>query len=326
MKACVFEGKKTISYYEDWPDPVPGPNQVLIKVHYCAICGSDVSNYKHVIYQVPLIMGHEASGEIVAVGEGVKDFKIGDRVVPINVDLDTNKGEGIGIFMDGAFAELCAVYQKDVFTVPESIAMIDAVLIESFANAVRGINLSRIAAGERIMIIGGGSIGLSFLAMLLVEKRPEYVIVVEPHEFLRSRALEIGASESFKPNYTKIKRFFKKNGAPTFVFDCAGNEKSIMMGIQLIEKGGTILLEGFSKGNISIPMFLLNNREVGIKGSLGHNRGDVLDAIRFFTTGNVNPDHFITDMISLPELDDHFKKYMEPGKRRFIKTVVDFTK
>ena len=72
MKAAVFEDVEKIVYYEDYPKPAPGPDDVIIKVKYCAICGSDVSNFKHKMYQVPLVMGHEFSGEIDNIGENIE--------------------------------------------------------------------------------------------------------------------------------------------------------------------------------------------------------------------------------------------------------------
>ena len=111
MKAAVFKDVKKIEYIEDYPKPDIGPNDVLVKVHYCGICGSDIVNFKERLYQVPIIMGHELIGEIVELGKSVTDFKIGDKVLGINVKLDITSKQllGLGIFIDGGFAEFVKI-------------------------------------------------------------------------------------------------------------------------------------------------------------------------------------------------------------------------
>ncbi|MBD3254925.1 MAG: zinc-binding dehydrogenase [Candidatus Lokiarchaeota archaeon] len=273
---------------------------------------------------MPLIMGHEFSGEIVQVGEDIKDFEVGDKVVGVNVLLDLNEGEldGLGIFRNGGFAEFVEVPEKYLFKIPESISTKEAALIESFANAARGTRLSKIDTSEKIAIIGGGNIGLCFMNYLMRKKDPDYIIVIEPHKFLREKAKEMGATDSFPPSKVKLRKFFKKHGDPTFIFDCAGNEKSLTMAINLITRGGTVLLEGVHRGSISFPMFLINSKEVCLKGCLGHDRDDILNAIDFFEKSDFDADQLISDVIPLKDIEKAFNRCLEPGERNFIKILV----
>ncbi|GAH02696.1 unnamed protein product, partial [marine sediment metagenome] len=199
----------------------------------------------------------------------------------------------------------------------------DSVLIETFANAVRGMKLSNIGNNEKIIIIGAGSIGLSFLNTLIAEKNPEYIIVIEPHEFLRERAKEIGATEVFPPKIVKVKKFMKSHGNSTFIFDCAGTEATIKMSMDLVQKGGTILLEGIHKGSIDFPIFTINSKEICFKGCLGHDREDILEAIKLFEEKNVNPKHFITNVVPLNKIQTAFERFLEPEERNFIKILVE---
>ena len=117
----------------DYPKPLITNDDVLVKVHYSGICGSDITNFKYKMYQVPLIMGHEFSGEVVEIGENIKDIKLGDMVCGINVSIDISEGgtlDGLGIFKDGGFAEYVKVPQKYLFKIPESISTKEAALIE----------------------------------------------------------------------------------------------------------------------------------------------------------------------------------------------------
>ncbi|MFX0057685.1 MAG: zinc-binding dehydrogenase [Candidatus Hodarchaeota archaeon] len=302
-----------------------GPDDVLVKTEYCGICGTDITNFKLKMYQVPLIMGHEFTGEVVQIGQHVTGVKVGDKVCGINVSLDIGQGElsGMGIFEDGGFAEYVKVPIKYLFHIPQGISTKEAVMIESFANAARGTRLSKIGNNQNIVIIGAGNIGLCFLTYLISERNPNYIVVIEPHSFLRDIAKEFGASESFPPIMAKIKKFLKKNGTPDYIFDCAGNEKTLKMALDLIKKGGTILLEGVYKGSVSIPMFIINSKEVCIKGVLGHDREDILNSINFFTQKKVDANKFITEKVQLKEIQNAFEKFLKDGERKFVKIVVE---
>ena len=124
MRAAVFEDIKKIVYKEDYPRPIAETNDVLVKVDYCGICGSDITNFKLKMYQVPLIMGHEFTGEVVELGSEINDVEVGDKVCGINVALDIDQGQldGMGIFKDGGFAEFVKVPRKYLFKIPESVS------------------------------------------------------------------------------------------------------------------------------------------------------------------------------------------------------------
>jgi len=309
----------------DYPNPIIGENDVLVKVHYCGICGSDITSFKYKIYQVPLIMGHEFSGEVSKIGQNITDIKVGDKVCGINVALDISGGgnlDSLGIFKDGGFAEYVKVPRKYLFKIPEGISTKEAALIESFANATRAEKLSKIGENQNIIIIGAGNIGLCFLNYFLNEKKPNYIAVIELQEFLREKAKEMGAIDAFPPNKVKLKKFIKKNGSPTFIFDCAGNEQTLRLAIDIIQKGGSVVLVGFSKGNISLPMFLLNSKEVCLQGVLGHDREDILRSIDFFKKKKVDVNKLISEVVPLDNIQATFERFIEPGERKFIKILV----
>ena len=296
-----------------------------MKVHYCGICGSDLSNFKYKMYQVPLVMGHEFSGEIVEVGDEIKNFKVGDKVCGINVAIDVSAGgklDGLGIFRDGGFAEYTAVPEKYLFKIPDNATLKEAAMIESFANATRGEKLSNIGENEKIMIIGGGNIGLCFMTYLLAEKNPDYMVVIDPLEFAREKAKELGATDAYPPSKVKIKKFLKKHGNPSFIFDCAGNENSINMAIDLIQKGGFILLVGVFKGSVSFPMFLLNSKEACVRGVLGHDREDILKSVEFIGKKKIDVTKLISETIPLDDIQKSFERFLNPEERKFIKIMV----
>ncbi|TKJ23236.1 MAG: hypothetical protein CEE43_03645 [Promethearchaeota archaeon Loki_b32] len=297
----------------------------MVKVHYCGICGSDITNFRLKMYNFPLIMGHEITGIVKEIGENISNVNVGDRVICVNVSLDVSQGElkGMGMFQDGGFAEYVIVPKISLFPIPENVPIKDAVMVETFALMMRAFKLSKIEKGENILIIGGGNVGLAALKALLIEKDPNYVVVVEPNEFLRKKAIELGATDAVGTSRAKVKRVIKKLGAPTFIFDCVGNEETISNAVNFIKKGGTLLLEGIHKGSITFPLFMLNSKEVTLKGCLGHDRDDILAAIDLFAKGMVDADEFISEVINLEDMQKTFERFLDPTGRNFVKILVE---
>jgi threonine dehydrogenase-like Zn-dependent dehydrogenase len=161
--------------------------------------------------------------------------------------------------------------------------------------------------------------------VLLSEWAPEYTIVIEPHEFLRDKAKKLGATEAFPPVKSKLKRFFKKHGEPTFIFECAGNENALNLSFDIIERGGTIVLESVYKGHISIPAFTLNVKEVALKGTLSHDRDDIVNAIDLLAKKKVDVNELISEIVPLKDIQKVFEKFLDPGERTFIKILIDAT-
>ena len=324
MKAAVIEDIQKIIYKEDYPKPTPGSDDAIVKVHYCGICGSDITNFKYKMYNFPLIMGHEITGVVEEVGNDITHIKVGDKVICVNVSLDVSQGElkGMGMFQNGGFAEYVKVPKISLFPIPQKVSIKDAVMIETFALTMRAFKLSKIKNDENILIIGGGNVGLSFLKALLIEKNPNYVVVVEPNEFLQKRALDIGATEAVGTSRAKVKKIIKQLGAPSFIFDCVGNEQTISNAINFIKKEGTILLEGIHKGSITFPLFMLNSKEVTLQGCLGHDREDILAAIELFAQGKVNAAQYITEIIPIEQIQKTFERFLKPQGREFIKILV----
>lgn len=270
-------------------------------------------------------MGHEITGTVEEIGENISNVNVGDRVICVNVSLDVSQGQlkGMGMFQNGGFAEYVIVPKIFLFPIPENVSIRDAVMVETFALMMRAFKLSRIEKNENIIIIGGGNVGLSALKALLSEKEPNYVVVVEPNEFLREKAIEMGATDAVGTSRVKVKKVTKKLGAPSFIFDCVGNEETISNAIYFIKKGGTILLEGIHKGSITFPLFMLNSKEVNLKGCLGHDRDDILEAIDLFAKDKVDANEFISEVIHLEDMQKTFERYLDSKERNFVKIIVE---
>jgi len=108
-----------------------------------------------------------------------------------------------------------------------------------------------------------------------------------------------------------------------FIFDCVGIEQTISDSLYIIKKGGTILLEGMYKGRISITVFMINNKEVTLKGCLGHDREDILAAIDIYAKNEVDANDFISEVIHLIDMQKTVERYLEPKNRNFVKIIVE---
>ncbi|MFX0101720.1 MAG: zinc-binding dehydrogenase, partial [Candidatus Hodarchaeota archaeon] len=138
----------------------------------------------------------------------------------------------------------------------------------------------------------------------------------------REKAKEMGATDAIKPVMVKINRFYKKHGMPKFIFECAGSEKALRSTFDLIDRGGTICVESIYKGNISLPFFMLNSREISLIGTMSHEREDIEDAIALMESKKVNPRALISKIIPLEEIQGAFEAFIAPEAREFIKIVV----
>jgi len=270
-------------------------------------------------------MGHELSGEIVDLGENITDFEIGNKVVGVNVKLKltTKQLLGLGVFIDGGFAEYVKIPRQFLFHAPKNIPLKESSQVESFAIAMRAIKKSRIEKGQKIAVIGGGSIGLVTMMTIIAVKKPEYIIVIEPHKFLRSKAMEFGATATFPPSKGQLRKFFKQSGYPDYIYECAGNEKAFIMAVDIINRGGTITLEGLFRGKISIPLLQLLNKEACIQPVLSHDEEDINNAIKLIENNKVEPSLLISKIITLEQIQETFESYLVPGERKFLKIIVE---
>lgn len=214
MKAVLFYGPQNIKIEEKEILKL-GPGEVVVKNKVALTCGTDVKMYLrgHPLWRPPFALGHEAAGVIVEVGKGVKDFKIGDRVVahnsaPCNKCYYCKRGqhsmcENI-LFNFGAFAEYQKIpkeiVEQNMFKIPDSISYEDAALLEPLSCVVYGIDEIGISLGDTVVINGAGPIGLMFVRLAYF--RGAKVIVTDISEERLNLAHELGAA--FTINVAKV--------------------------------------------------------------------------------------------------------------------------
>ena len=288
MKAAVWHARNDIRV-ESVPDPgPPGPGEVVIRVGACGICGTDLEEYRDgplfipvdepnplTGRKAPLILGYEFAGEVVAVGKGVKKFRVGDRLA---LDVLIYCGEcywcqrhqvslrdslaALGLMGDGGLAEYCALPESMAIALPNGLSDDHAAL------AVRAIRKGRLVAGERVAVFGGGTIGQFSAQSALAAGE---VFLVEPLPARRQLALDFGASAAIDPSredVTELLRQMTGGIGPDLVLEASG--KAIAPAIHAARNGGRIVLVGLPVKATSFNFFDLVVTEKEVIGSLSH--------------------------------------------------------
>lgn len=286
MKAAVFYGKHDIRI-EDVKKPEPGPDDVLIRVIACGVCGTDVHIYegdKGAAEVVPpIILGHEYSGVVEAAGKNVTKFKQGDKVC---VDPNILCGAcyychngighfcenmmGVGTTVNGGFAEYSCVHQKAVIRIADGTSFEGGAMAEPVACCLHGMDMCNIRPGSVAVVIGGGMIGLIMLQLALLAGAAR-VAIIEPVEVKRNMGLKLGACLGIDPIREDVASVLKANGFDRVeaVIECVGLPQTMSQAIDIAGKKSVVMMFGLTKPDdeISIKPFAIFRKEVDLKAS-----------------------------------------------------------
>ena len=337
MKASYFLGKGSFEVRQA-PELHPGPGEVVIKNMVCGVCGTDV----HIFHgepgsadvNPPVVLGHEYSGEVVEVGEGVTALKPGDHVT---VDPNIYCGEcvycrngkkqlcetmqAVGVTRDGGFGEYSLVPAAQAFKLGDSVPYEAGAMAEPVACCLHGIDLAGIKAGDRVCIVGGGAIGLIMLQLAKLSGASSLVLS-EPNEKRRQVALSLGADAAIDPTAPDARSAYEAalgDGADV-VIECVGNNAAVKSAFQLAKKGATIVLFSVPKveATFDLPLFDVYKKELTIKGSFvnpdTHER-----AVRLINSGKLDFTSIITHRFNLDQLPEAIAMQMSSES---IKVVV----
>lgn len=289
MKALVMESYKEL-HYQDVPTPsVTSTHDVLVRVKAAAICGSDVHGFDGSTgrRKPPVIMGHEASGEIVDVGEQVKDFHIGDRVTfdstiycgtcrycrngEVNL-CDNRRVLGVSCDeyrQDGTFAEFVLVPDHIVYRMPKGLSFVEAALAEPAAVAAHALRITPVQLNETVAVVGSGLIGL-LLIQILRASTSGTIVALDTDGDRRKSALEFGADAALDPADSRLEDLLKEatgSSSVDRVFEAVGATNPIKTAISIVRKGGSVTLIGNVSPTIELPLQQVVTRQITLYGS-----------------------------------------------------------
>lgn len=289
MKALVMESYKQLTF-KDVPKPaVKGSHDMLIRVKAVSICGSDVHGFDGSTgrRRPPVIMGHEASGEIIEIGNEVTDFAVGDRVTfdstiycgscrfcrtgDVNL-CDNRRVLGVSCdeySQDGAFAEYVVVPDRIAFHIPEGLSFVEAAMTEPAGVATHAARITPIGLGDSMAVVGTGLIGL-LLIQVLKASTSGIVIALDTDEQRREAAIRFGADVAFDPAVPELQQKIAKvigPGGVDRVFEAVGATAPIKTAISIVRKGGSVTLIGNVTPNVEIPLQAVVSRQISLLGS-----------------------------------------------------------
>ena len=341
MKVALMEGIGKMGYTTR-PIPTPKANEVLVKLEYVGICGSDMHYYEtgaigNFIVEPPFVLGHEPGGVVVEVGQDVKHLKVGDRVA-----LEPGKTCGHCEFcrtgrynlcpdvvffatppVDGVFQEYVAHEADLCFKLPENVSTLEGALIEPLAVGFHAANQGSAHAGQTAVVMGAGCIGLVTMMALKAEGVSK-VYVVDIMQKRLDKAMELGADGVINGKdedaVEAVMRLTEGAGCD-LVIETAGTEFTTRQCIRMTKKGATIVLVGYSKtGEMTLPMSMALDKELTIK-TIFRYRHIYPMAIDAVASGRVNLKGIVTDVFDFDDLQNAMDKSIA-DKANIVKAVV----
>jgi L-iditol 2-dehydrogenase len=321
MKALLLSEYKKLEL-ADLPRPTAGPEEVLVQVAACGICGSDVHGYDGTSGRriPPIVMGHEAAGVVAETGSGVAGFKNGDRVTfdstvycgeceycrkgQVNLcDFRQVVGVSCGDYRRaGAFAEYVIVPQRILYHLPDDFSFPEAAMLEAVSVALHAVRVSELRGGETALVIGAGMIGLLTLQAARAGGAAR-VLIADVDATRLKMAKEMGADEvlhlSGAALAAEVLRLTGGKGADV-VLEAVGRNETISTAIDSVRKGGTITLIGNITPEVTLPLQKVVSRQIRLQGTAASS-GEYPQAIELMTSGKIRVKPLISAVAPLDE-------------------------
>lgn len=342
MRAAVFKGPDRKLEIETIDDVRPEPHQLLLKVHHCGVCGSDLHmTESHSISALPVgsVMGHEFSGEIIEIGSALKGkFKTGQRVagfpyIQCGVCEACKRGDttfgactaakGIGLGQHhGAYAEYVTIGANGAHALPDIVSSEEGALIEPLCVGLHAVDMAKMERGATVLVIGAGPVGLAVMlwARFLGAR---HVIVSERAENRKATAARFGATDAIDPNQSLTAQVQAIAGkGPDIIFECVGAPGLLNAVMMDAPRGAKIVVAGVCQQMDQILPVIGVVKELTLQFVLGYRPADFDYVIEMIAKDRVEVQHMITDRITLDQLPDAFEALRKPTTQ--CKVMVGF--
>jgi L-iditol 2-dehydrogenase len=322
MMAAVLYGRENLRIEAVAVPKIEAPD-VLVRVQAALTCGTDVKVFRRGYHArmivPPALFGHELAGDIVAVGKGVRDFRVGQRVVAANSAPclecfycrrgSENLCEDL-LFNNGAYAEYIRIpgriVERNMYEIPEHVSYQDAALVEPLACVLRGLDETSVGPGDNVAVIGLGPIGLMFVR--LAKAYGARVLAIGRRKTQLDRAARMGADElviSGEPDETvrRVRKLTHNRGADVAI-EAVGNPEVWEMAAKLLRRGGIVNFFGGcpSDSQISLDTSLLHYSEITCKASFHHTPAHIWKALDFVSRGVITARDFVNRVEPLTNL------------------------
>ena len=341
MRAAVYYSNRDVRL-EERPTPRISSGELLVRVEASGICGSDVMEWYR-IHKVPLVLGHEISGVITAVGEGVERYRAGDRVaaahhVPCNTCRYCLRGDHTACdtlrqtnFDPGGFAEYVRMpainVDRGLFQLPDEMPFDEATFVEPVACVLRGQRRAGMGPGRSVLVIGSGIAGLLHVHAARMSGAAR-ILATDIVSYRLDAAREFGADSAIHAHeYTPARlRELNRGRLADMVIVCAGAEPAIMQALDSVERGGTILFFAPTDQGVTIPLQLNNvfwRNDVTLTTSYAGSPADYATALEWIGSGSLRVKQMITHRLSLAETGLGFQMVANPQEYDSIKVIIE---
>jgi L-iditol 2-dehydrogenase len=325
----------------DVPEPTPGPGEVLVRVAACGICGSDVHGYDGSSGRriPPIVMGHEAAGRIAAVGAGVKEFAVGDRITfdstvycgacsPCRrgeVNLCDNR-QVLGVSCSdyrraGAFAEYVVVPSRIVYRLPDNLSFTEAAMLEAVAVAIHAVRLAQVSPNSTALVLGAGMIGL-LVAQVLRVAGCSRVLVADIDSSRLKLAQNVGATTALTAGADLVAQVLQLSGGAgvDVAVEAVGRNETVGAATESVRKGGTVVLVGNISPEVTLPLQKVVTRQIRLQGSCA-SAGEYPQAMELLATGAIQVKPLITAVAPLHDGPQWFER-LHAGEPNLMKVVL----
>ncbi len=325
--------------FERVPVPQAGPGQVLVKIKRIGICGSDIHVYhgKHPYTSYPVTQGHEVSGQIAALGEGVTDLRVGQRVT-IEPQVFCGKCypcthgkynlceslKVMGFQTTGTASKYFAVDQSKVDLLPEGMGFDEGAMIEPLAVTVHAAKRAGDVRGRKVCVLGCGPIGILLIQSLKAFGAAK-VLATDVSDCRLSLARQCGADEVVNTREADFGKALLEAFGPDkadIIYDCAGNDVTMDQAIQNARKGSTIVLVAVFAGQARCDLAKLNDSELDLNTSMMYRHEDYVDAIRLVGEGKIQLRPLMSKHFAFQDYLAAYQ-YIDNNRETTMKVLVD---
>lgn len=342
MKALVLEAYKEL-VYQDVPTPTPAADEVLVRVHACGICGSDVHGWDGSTGRriPPLIMGHEASGVIAALGKNVQGWRVGDRVTFDSTiyrldDWYTRRGlynlsdgrQVLGVSSgeyrrNGAMAEFVTVPQHILYKLPDEVTFNQAAMVEPAAVAFHAVELTPLQLNDGVVVVGAGMIGLCIIqALRLRGCGCIWAIDADPQRL--ELAARFGADRCLRADDDEIAATVRAQtsgrGADA-AFEAVGIGASFKTAISCVRRGAAVTLVGNLSPTVELPLQAVVTQQLRLQGSCAV-AGEYPAVLAQLAAGKIKVNPLISACVPLAEGAEWFERLYRK-ERGLIKVILN---
>ena len=342
MKALLLTAPSHLEY-TNFAEPAPAEDEVLLKIRACGICGSDIHGWDGSSgrRRPPLIMGHEASGEVLAVGPRVERWKPGDRVTfdstiwcgqcdycrAGQVNLCENR-RVVGVApaeyrQHGAFAEKLSLPARILYALPDALSFEQAAMVEPVSIAIHAIKRVTVLPTDTAVVVGAGMIGL-FVVQALRWAGAKQIIAVDLAENRLDLARELGATHTLKSDACDVTAEVLKltggRGADS-AFEAVGISPTVNLALATLRRGGQAVLVGNLAAKIDFPLQAVVTREITVHGTCG-SAGENPLCLDLNARGTIRVEPIISAVAPLADGAEWFERLSGKDGSRYMKVIM----